>query len=188
MFHLLVSYGGWQEGGGSIPTGRIYIRPDNPVQRSFLNNDGSLNINKIREIPALLVPETGSNNPQLAKVAYINSIRQGPRDTELAFAIDGSIHPISNEDLERFSNQLGLGRFGLTHTCWTLNEADLFKIMLQNKQNNTSCPSVFYIDPLWQESNELVSLMMPFSAEFNNVHAALQEAVFGGWNELSESR
>jgi hypothetical protein len=173
MFHLLVAYGGWKEGGDSILNSRIYIKRDNPLQQPFLNNDGTLNMHRIREIPALLVAETGSDTQQLARVAYINNIRKGSKDTEIEYAIDNSIHPISNRDLDGFN----LSRFSLTHTCWTLNEADLFKGLLLNKQNNALSPSVFSIDPSGQASGELVSVMMPFSAEFNNVYKALQTAV-----------
>src|SRR5262245_31342840 len=117
MFHLLVAYQGWPEGGGSLSTSRIYIRPDETPGSAFLVG-GKLDMAKVSKVPALLVSETGGDGPQLAKVAYITSVTQGPRDTAIRYAVDSSIRPISNEDLESFSDQLGLGRFTLTHTHW----------------------------------------------------------------------
>ncbi|MCB1838730.1 MAG: hypothetical protein KDI61_00510 [Alphaproteobacteria bacterium] len=177
MFHLLVAYGGWAEGGGSLSTSRVYIRQDNPAQRQFLNADGVLNVHKIREIPALLVPETGSDDMQLCRVAYITNVVQSGKETEIEYSIDNSIRPIANEDLESFSTQLRLGRFGLTHTCWSICDADLFKILLLNEQRSVLSPSVFSIEQNGRRNENLVSVMMPFSAEFNTVYSCLQEAV-----------
>ncbi len=82
MFHLLVAYQGWPDGAGSIPTSRIYIKPDGALGSAFLTG-GKLHIAKVSKVPALLVSETGGNGPQFAKVAYINTLTQGPRDTAL---------------------------------------------------------------------------------------------------------
>lgn len=174
MFHLLVASGGWREGGGTLSNSRIYLRSDNASQRLFLNQDGSLSLNKIRDIPALLVAETDSDDHQLARVAYINRLQVGARETEIGYAIDNSIHPISNQDLERIVNP---GRFGLRHTCWSLEERDLFRMLLLNQQNNALSPNVFSVGALRQQDQNLVSVMMPFSMNFNNVYTALQGAV-----------
>ena len=174
MFHLLVSYSGWPEGRGSISTGRIYIRPNVEVEQAFLNVDGSLNINKIREIPALLVTETGGAGPQIARVAYITAVGGNNRETEIQYAVDNSLPTISNRDLELFSNQLGLGRFGLTHSCWSINQTDLFKLLLTNERRNAINPKVFSVADMNRIEENLVSVMMPFSAEFNAVYTAIQ--------------
>lgn len=176
MFHLLVANGGWREGGGTLSNSRIYLRSDNPTHRPFLNDDGSLNLNKIRDVPALLVAETDSDEHQLARVAYINRLRIGARETEIGYAIDNSVHPISNQALEQVLNP---GRFGLRHTCWSLEESDLFRMLLLNQQNNILSPNVFSVDALRRQDRNLVSVMMPFSPNFNGVYTALQGAVTG---------
>ena len=176
MFHLLVSYAGWPEGAGSISTSRVYIKANEEPGKHFLK-EGRLDISRLSKIPALLVTETGGDGPQFARVAYITAVAQGPRETSIQYAVDNSIPPISNEDLELFSAQLGLTKYRLKHTHWAINQADLFKVLLMNEQKNRISPTVFNIEAINQQKADLVSVMMPFQAEFNPVYAALQSAV-----------
>ena len=53
MFHLLVAYRGWLDGGGSISPSRIYINPDEAPGSAFLTGD-KLDIAKVSKAPALL--------------------------------------------------------------------------------------------------------------------------------------
>ena len=96
---------------------------------------------------------------------------QDASNTTIEYAVDSSIRPISNQDLEAST------RLNLTHTHWSINPADLFKILLMNQQNNAIVPKVFSLDPGGQKTDHLVSVMMPFSAEFKAVYTALQAAV-----------
>lgn len=175
MFHLLVAYNGWPDGAGSIPSSRIYVRADEAPGSSFLK-DGKLDIARISTIPALLATETGGDGPQLAKIAYITGIAQGPRETAIQYTIDGSLRPISNADLKSFSPQLGLSKSTLTSTHWAILDADLFKVLLVNQQRKAIVPTVFSVDSINQQDADMVSVMMPFSAEYDPVYETLQNA------------
>jgi hypothetical protein len=70
-----------------------------------------------------------------------------------------------------------LTRLNLTHTHWSINPSDLFKILLLNQQRNSIVPKVFSLDAGGQQSKDLVSVMMPFSAEFKAVYKALQTTI-----------
>lgn len=173
MFHLLVAYQGWPDSGGSLSNSRIYINPTEELGRSFFTN-GKLDISQISKFPALLVAEPGSDGSQLAKVAYITQITEGVKETAIQYAIDSSIPPISNNDLEGFAVQFRLGRFGLSHTCWRLCDVDLFRLLLLNQQKNAIVPKVFSIEAIHAQEGNLVAVMMPFKAEFHPVYSALQ--------------
>lgn len=175
MFHLLVAFQGWQDSGGTLSNSRVYIKPDEEPGRSFFSS-GKLDISQISSIPALLVTETGGNGPQLARVAHITKVTQGSSETAIQYAIDSSVLPISNKDLESYSAQMGLGKYTLTHTHWRICEADLFKILLLNQQKSDISPKVFSIGAMRSQEANLVSVMMPFRAEFNPVYSALQAA------------
>lgn len=175
MFHLLVTYKGWPDGAGSISSSRIYVSANEAPGSSFLK-DGKLDIARISTIPALLVTETGGDGPQLAKIAYIASVTQGPKDTAIQYTIDGSFHPISNADLETFSAQLGFSTNTLTSTHWAIKDADLFKVLLINQQRKVIVPTVFSVDSINHQEADMVSVMMPFSPEFDAVYSTLQEA------------
>lgn len=176
MFHLLVSYQGWPDSGGTLSMSRMYIREDDPVGSRFYSN-GTLDGAKLKECPALLVTETGGNGPQFARVAYITNISLGHSEASIQYAIDNSIQPISNAELEGHSVELRLGRFGLSHTCWSVCDVDLFKLLLQNQQKRSISPKVFSLEAAYSQDENLVSIMMPFGAEFNSVYAVLQQSI-----------
>lgn len=175
MFHLLISSSGWPPSGGTMPNSRIYLTPNNPPGSTFYNN-GTLDISQVTKIPALLVTEPASQGDQLARVAYITSVAQGIKETTIQYAIDNSIPPISNTDLEKYPAELRLGRFGLSHTCWDLCEIDLFKLLLLNQQSNVLTSKVFSLESVHSQDSDLVSVMMPFNHEFNHIYTALQSA------------
>lgn len=175
MFHLLVSYQGWPDSGGTMSQSRVYIKQDDPVG-SRLYSNGQIDIAKLKEHPALLVTETRGNGPQFAKVAHITSITFGQSEVSIQYAIDNSIYPISNAELEGHAVELNLGSFGLSHTCWSVRDVNLYKLLLQNQQKRVVSPKVFSLEAAYSQDENLVSVMMPFSAEFNPVYATLQEA------------
>jgi hypothetical protein len=130
----------------------------------------------LKEHPALLVTETGGDGPQFAKVAYITNVTFGHTDVSIQYAIDNSTLPISNAELEGHAVELNLGRFGLSHTCWSICDVDLYKLLLQNQQKRAVSPKVFSLEAAYAQDENLVSVMMPFSAEFNSVYSTLREA------------
>lgn len=175
MFHLLVAYQGWPDSGGTLSRSRFYIREDDPTGSRFYSN-GQLDLEKLKKYPALLVTETGGDGPQFAKVAHIINIMLGHSEVSIQYAVDNSISPISNAELEGHSVELHLGRFGLSHTCWSVCDVDLYRLLLQNQQKRAVSPKVFSLEAAYAQDESLVSIMMPFSAEFNPVYTALQQA------------
>src|SRR5688500_15940758 len=107
MFHLLVSYNGWAEASDTIPTGRIYIKADEPAGAVVLT-DGKLDVAKVNRLPAVLMTEIGGNGPETARIAYINQIIDNGRETSIQYSTDSNLPLIDNADLQRFSAQLGV--------------------------------------------------------------------------------
>ena len=154
---------------------RVYIKPEDLVGSRFYSN-GQLDVAKLKEHPALLVAETGGDGPQFARVAHITNVILGHSEVSIQYAIDNSILPISNAELEGYAVELRLGRFGLSHTCWSVCEVDLYKLLLQNQQKRAVSPKVFSLEAAYSQDENLVSIMMPFSAEFNSIYLTLQQA------------
>lgn len=155
---------------------RVHIREDDPVGNRFYTG-GILDVAKIKECPALLVTETGGDGPQFARVACITNVTLGPSDASIQYAVDNSIQPISNAELEGNSVELRLGRFGLSRTCWSVCDVNLYKFLLQNQQKRSISPKVFSLEAAYFQDESLVSIMMPFGAEFNPVYSALQQSI-----------
>jgi hypothetical protein len=103
-------------------------------------------------------------------------VAQGRTNTAIQYAVDSQIPPISNQDLEGFSGQIGLSRRDLIHTQWRVCDADLFRILLLNQQKSAISPKVFSAESMSRQENDLISVMMPFQAEFDSVYKALQGA------------
>lgn len=175
MFHLLVTFRGWSDAAGTIPSDRIYIK-ENEEPGGFFIKNGKLDAAQIAKIPALLVSETGGPGLQLARVAHITGISPGSRDTAIQYTIDGGIRPISNQELENLAPQLGISKGVLTHTHWAVQDGDLFKALLLNQQRSLVAPRFFSVESISQQQANLVSVMMPFSAEFKTVYSALEKA------------
>lgn len=183
MFHLLVSYKGWEESADTIPTGRIYIEADERPGSEMMTA-GKLDITKVSTIPALLVNETTGTGSQTARVAYINRLAQSARDTTVQYLVDTTIPGVANSDLEDFAGQLGITKTMLTHTHWRVCDADLFRVLLLIQQRNAAIAkpagaSVFSTTGIHDQEDDLVSVMMPFGKEFDSVLTALQAAAHG---------
>jgi len=146
------------------------------VGSQFYTN-GNLDLAKIKEFPALLVTEPGGTGSQFAKVAHITNLTQGQKETSVQFAIDHGISPISNRDLENYPNELELGGFGLSHTCWSVCKADLYRLLLRNREKGAAKPKVFSLDEVNNLDENLVSVMMPFGAEFKPVYTAIHASI-----------
>lgn len=172
MFHLLVAYNGWDDAAGKLERSRVDIKEDDTVGSKFYSN-GKLDGSKLKEDPALLVSETGTYGPQFARVANITAIRLGFDTVSIQYTIDNSIHTISNVEL---SVALSLGKYGLTRTCWTIFDLDLYKILLQNQQKRAISPKIFSLEESYPQDENLISIMMPFDAEFDPIYKTLEKA------------
>ncbi len=173
MFHLLVAYQGWPDSAGSLSTSRVYIKRDSKKDAAFFKGD-QLDIDKIRRIPALLMSEIDGAGPQTARVAYITSVTQDSGRTVIQYMVDNSVPPISNSAFQLLAAQAGLTNLALSHTHWAIEEGDLFKMLLLNEQKSAMSPKVFSLGTGREIEGDLISVMMPFNAEFDDVYSALQ--------------
>ena len=98
-------------------------------------------------------------------MAHIINVTFGRSEVSIQYAVDNSIFLISNAELEGHSVELRLGRFGLSHTCWSVCDVDLYKLLLQNQQKRVVSPKVFSLEAAYAQDENLVSIMMPFSAD-----------------------
>lgn len=180
MFNLLVSYSGWEDSGDTIPTGRIYIKPGEQPGESVLT-DGELDVSKVNRIPTVLMAEIDGNGPQTARLAYINQIVKGSRDTSVQYSLDANMPGINNSDLQKYATRLGI-KYALNHTHWEVCAGDLFQVLLMVQLGTVAIrhrASVFSTKGIDDQEDDLVSVMMPFGKEFDPVLTALQKSATG---------
>ena len=73
------------------------------------------------------------------------------------------------------ARELGIEEFDFSRTHWAIKDADLYKALLRNLYSDLPTPKVFQLSPE-PANNRMVSAMMPFSAGFDGVYAALGAA------------
>ena len=125
--------------------------------------------------------EIDGSGPQIARLAYINHIVQGPRETSIQYSFDTSVPGINNPDLQRYSATLGI-ESALNHTHWEVCSGDLFRVLLMAQLRDAASKpraTVFSTAGIDDQDDALVSVMMPFGAEFTPVYTALQKAATG---------
>jgi hypothetical protein len=181
MFNLLVSFGGWDDHADTISNSRIYINSDDEPGSTVLTK-GKLDIAKIGAIPALLMSETTGREPCIARVGRITDIHQGEKETRIEYLIDTRIATMSSHGFNDYANQLGTSKGSLTHTHWEVCSGDLYRaICLIQQQNSESAKgpeaTVFSTKGIYDQEDDLVSVMMPFRTDFDPVYQALKKAV-----------
>lgn len=174
MFNLIVSGGGWSENRDSFMLGRTFEYTSEELVARFKPN-GILDFEAILRLPTLFMEESWGGEPQYARVGRIIQASESGGTISLEYFFDPEIAPISNETLERIAKELDMADFEFSRTHWTIKDQDLFRVLLRLANPRRKQPKVFSLNDPEQIEPVLVSAMMPFTPQFNQVYIALQE-------------
>lgn len=177
LYNLIVSAQGWGTRQGKIAAGRVLEYTSDLLTHRFKPND-ILSIEAVRQHPTLLLEETKprATQPQFARIGTLTRIDEISGFYNLGYVIDQDVPPISNQDLESLADDLGISSVEFTRTHWAIKDADLFRVLLRHRETNRFVPRVFQL-PARPVVQDLVGAMMPFGAQFVQVHATLTRAV-----------
>jgi hypothetical protein len=183
MFNFLVTSVEITEPRGSFVLGhdRVFQFTDPDLRQRFAP-DRVLNDAALLELPTVITNESGWDRERsvFARVGKLTKVRRGPGAYNVEYTLDADIPPIPNSLLEQLAPQLhfdlntrrGFGDFGTNH--WAVKDADLFRVLFAEGVGRVK-PNVFSL-PNEPATQDLVSVMMPFDANFNRVYGALQQA------------
>ena len=171
MFNLIVSGAGWQPHRDSFSRDRVLEFTDAAIVQRFMPNE-VLDRDAVSRLPTLFMSETQWDGNQVAHVGTITQLRLSDKKYQIEYAFDPTIRPIPNSSLLRMAGELGIDQFEFRRIHWAIKEADLYKALLRNIYSNLPMPRVFQLSPE-PADHRLVSAMMPFSAGFDGVYAAL---------------
>jgi len=183
MFNFLVSGLDITSPRGSLtlPHGRVFQYTDEDLQGRYAPG-GVLDEAALMALPAIITNESSSSPdfPVVARVGKVTKIRRGATEYHIEYTLDTDILPIANAILESLAAQLHFvdaskRSFGDFHTNhWAVKDVDLFRVLFAEGVGRIH-PTIFKLpeEPL---DAKLVAVMMPFSAVFNGVFAALQGA------------
>lgn len=171
---------GYFDGSGTstVSGGRFYL-PKNMTQYEGQTPVGGTLKALCTSIPTVFTEEIGYNKVPMARIGWITNISQSGRDLKVTYSLPSGIMPIP---ADRMADALGLSNFPprgigtMQHSHWTLGDGDLLHILQQAGALENTQSSVFLKTPERMEP-DLVSVMMPFSAEFTAVYDAIKGAV-----------
>lgn len=174
MFNLIVSSGGWAESRDTFILGRMFEYTSDDLITRFKPN-GVLDFEAIRSLPTLFMVESWGSEPQYARVGRIIEVFESGGTISLEYFYDPEIAPIYNETLKKIARELDITDFEFHRTHWAIKSRDLFKVLLRHVNPKRKQPKVFTLSEPEQIEPLLVSAMMPFSPQFNQVYTALQQ-------------
>lgn len=173
MFHFIVKGAGWAADRDTIDVGRVLEYTDDHVKQLYTAG-ATLDLNKVLDIPAMFVSETGGLGDEIARIGIVNRVRLVGRSYQIEYTLDRDIPGIPNAQLEEMAADLDIRPFEFHRTHWAIKEVDLFKTLLKRNVGQRPRPKVFEIPD--QVDEVLVSVMMPFDAAYADVYQALQAA------------
>lgn len=173
MFHFIVKGAGWTSDRDTIDRSRVLEFTEEHIKNLYASG-GNLALEKATEIPALFVSETGGLGDEIGRVGTITRVRQVGRNYQIDFTFDPDISGIPNSKLEEIAADLEITPFEFQRTHWAIKSVDLFKVLLKQGAGQRPRPKVFQLPE--KIDDDLVSVMMPFDASFNDVYESLKAA------------
>lgn len=183
MFNLIVTGMdiGTPRGSLTMPHGRVFQHTDTELENRYAPG-GVLDAAALMALPTIITNESSSDPdfPVMARIGKVTKIRRASAEYQIEYEIDADVPPITNAVLESLAAPLHfvIGKrffddFRTNH--WAVKDADLFRVLFTEEISRIK-PTIFKL-PKERANPKLVAVMMPFSAEFTSVHAALQAAV-----------
>jgi hypothetical protein len=197
LYNLLVTglEEAWESNRYELPQSRFGEYTAETIKIRYQSLDEHL-IQELISFPALFAYEVGCNLP--ARVGYVTQIIQSSETIRLKFKMIKEILPISPEQLSQISWDLDIMKMEMNRTHWALKDVDLLAVLLEAGLLNVRevpheltkpqihfsiysqnqllvSPKVFAIPRIEIDPN-LISVMMPFSREFDAVYASIQSA------------
>lgn len=175
-YNVIVGY--FDESGTSIvPGSRFYNSEDLPPHlKGKLPITGDFQ-NFCASIPTVFTQEISSIEIPMAQIGWITSIFPNGEDIRVEYRLASGIAPIP---ADRLAETLGLSNcfpprgFGdMQRSHWEIRQGDIFWQLFGAGLFEKVQPSVFNIPRDYIQSN-LVSVMMPFQPDFDDVYQALK--------------
>jgi hypothetical protein len=175
VFNLMMSGAGWAPNRDTFGASRVLEYTSDAMLAQFYPG-GNLDMHAVTNIPALFASETRWDVEQeAARVGRIIRVSRQGRDYVLDYVLDPDFPAISNSTLEGMARDLQIGEFEFSRTHWAVKDADLFEVLYRAQLLSKPKAKVFRLSESPLNEN-LVAVMMPFSAEFNAVYEALRKA------------
>lgn len=174
MFNLIVRSIDWDTGVGSMPLDRVFEYTDRRLEQDFKRGD-ELDLDRLQEFPCLFMRE-GTEDEQ-AFVGQMFRPRVSNREVTFQINIDRDVPPIPNSAIFAQRTLLDITNdFEFHRNHWAIKDIDLYRFLLRAVRPRRQRPTVFSIPEHESVEEVLVSVMMPFASNFDQVYQSIQEA------------
>ncbi len=170
MYNLLVGFPDGEAFGDRV------VEYTDDVIRSFIAPGGRLDTSRLLNLPALVMPEIGHNEPQTARVGRIEHLMLSGRNYHFRFVPSPAIPEIPSARIEAAAARLGIGDWELRRTHWAVKNVDVYHVLHEMVTDTTPAPGVLRFPADQFRERDLVAVMMPFDARFDPVYGALRQA------------
>lgn len=165
------------EQGDTIEVGRVFEYTEDNLIDQFSNGE-TKDLAKLSRLPCLFMQE--GRDDQVARVGYINEAVQIGGLVQFSFRYDPEIAPIRNSEIYTRRNEFHMPHdFEFNRSHWAVKDVDLFRLLIRNANPVRQRPTVFNLADYEAIQPQLVSVMMPFGAEFTPVYEAITNAIEG---------
>ena len=152
---------------------RLFEYTADAIEARFRTEAG-VDFAALSRMPALFMHETHGNGEPFARVGYItNAVRNGA-SIDIEYHFDQEVPPIPEAVLLDHGGELQLDDWEYSRTHWAIKDVDLYRFICRHYPRRRHLPNVFRLAEVEQIEDDLVSVMMPFSAEYRPVYDALR--------------
>jgi hypothetical protein len=144
----------------------------------YIAPSGLVDTSRLVNLPALVLPELqDSGSPQVARVGQIQNLTLVGREYRFRFVPYPSIPAISSVRIAEASRSLQIDEWEFRRTHWAVKDVDLYRVLQEEILGSRVAAQIFRLPLEVPTEEDLVAVMMPFDAGFNDVYATLQRAV-----------
>lgn len=171
MFNLMVGLL-----DGQVWADRVLEHTEEAIGQ-YIAPAGGVDLLRLRNLPTLLMPELqDSSSPQIARIGHIEDLTVNARTYRFRFVPNPAMPEIGTARVEELAAELQIDEWEFNRTHWAVKDVDLYRVIQEAVLSSDAKPTVFRLPTSVPIEPDLVAVMMPFDASFNNVYAALRDA------------
>lgn len=162
---------------GEVGADRLLEHTVEDIRQYLAPAAGQVRIERLLNLPTLLMPETGSNGePQIAQVGHVTNVNKSRYSYTFTFVPNTAIEPIPSPRIEAAASALGITDWEFRRTHWAVKDIDLYRILDQEVSVRAK-PKVLQFPTSAPFDPDLVAVMMPFSQPFTPVYESLKAGI-----------
>lgn len=170
MYNLLV---GFRE--GTAWSSRV-VEGTSDAIKSYISPAGSVDPSRLIDLPTLFMPELDSGSRQIARVGHVEDLTRVGDTYTYRFVPATGIREFSTDRIKLAAADLDIDLWEFTRTHWAIKNVDLHRVLNEALIGVRLSPRVFKFPTGIPQDPNRVSVMMPFSPDFDPMYEAIRAA------------